>query len=465
MSVVGVVGGGPAGSTFAARMAQLGHEVWLVERARFPRRHLGEALTPGVLPLLQMTGAHASIGSARFRRVRRVHVEWESGPQVREEPHERGLIVDRGEFDRLLIEHARKLGVRILQPATIRQRDRRGAGWHVVVDSDGGVVPLRADLLADATGRATGRSTSRTWAGPSTLALHAYWRAADLPTEPRIEAGADAWYWGVPLPDGTYNTLVFADAARSRAIRGTLAERFRGLLSRSRLFAQCRNPALASPISAINATPYVDRECAGPTLLKVGDAALSLDPLSSSGVQKAIQGALSAAIVANTLLRRADSTQAALQFYRSSLEESSERHRRWAAGHYGKVARQGGGTFWQERAGGLTDDPPDEPSVAAAASFLPSATVGLSRQLEFVDLPCIEGDFVTVKAALRHPTISGAIAYLGGHALAPLLRELPAGLTPMQIAQSWSDRIPLDRGLAITGWMLDRGLLVSHGAD
>jgi flavin-dependent dehydrogenase len=465
MSVVGVVGGGPAGSTFAARMAQLGHEVWLVERARFPRRHLGEALTPGVLPLLEMTGAHASIGSARFRRVRRVHVEWELGPQVREEAHERGLIVDRGEFDRLLIEHARKLGVRLLQPATVRQRDRRGAGWHVVVDSDDGVVPLRADLLADATGRATGRSTSRTWTGPSTLALHAYWRAADLPTEPRIEAGADAWYWGVPLPDGTYNTLVFADAACARAIRGTLAERFRELLSRSRLFAQCRNPELASPISAINATPYVDQECASPTLLKVGDAALALDPLSSSGVQKAIQGALSAAIVANTLLRRADSTQAAQQFYQSSLEESSERHRRWAAGHYGRVARQGGGTFWQERAGGVADDPPDEPSVAAAASLLPSATVGLSRQLEFVDLPCIEGDFVTVKPALRHPTISGAIAYLGGHALAPLLRELPAGLTPMQIAQSWSDRIPLDRGLAITGWMLDRGLLVSHGAD
>ncbi len=35
-------------------------------------------------------------------------------------------------------------------------------------------------------------------------------------------------------------------------------------------------------------------------------------------------------------------------------------------------------------------------------------------------------------------------------------------LTPVQIAQSWSDRIPLDWGLAIAGWK--RGLFVSHGS-
>ena len=42
MSTVCVIGAGPAGSTFAARMAQLGHDVCLVERQSFPRRHLGD---------------------------------------------------------------------------------------------------------------------------------------------------------------------------------------------------------------------------------------------------------------------------------------------------------------------------------------------------------------------------------------------------------------------------------------
>ena len=58
MADVCVIGAGPAGSTFAARMAQLGHHVHLIERQRFPRRHLGESLSPGVTDPAQ-GGGHA----------------------------------------------------------------------------------------------------------------------------------------------------------------------------------------------------------------------------------------------------------------------------------------------------------------------------------------------------------------------------------------------------------------------
>lgn len=464
MNVVCVFGGGPAGSTFASRMAQLGHEVWLVEHARFPRRHLGEALTPGVLPLLEMTGARSSIEAAGFRPARRAHVAWEAGAQVREDPRQQGLIVDRGEFDRLLLEQAKKLGVHVLQPATMRKRDRCADGWSVAIDTADGVRALRCDLIGDATGRLGAHSTSRQWMGVATLAVHAYWQGRGLPSEPMIEAGADAWYWGVPLPDGTYNTLAFVDAASARKKGGTFPERFQELLSRSNFLAGCRNAELASPISAVNATPYLDQESTSPVALKVGDAALALDPLSSSGVQKAIQNALSAAIVANTLLRRPGMTQAALQFYRDSLAEASERHRRWAAGHYDKIASRGGGAFWRKRARPTPDAPPAPERPVLDAAALTSTIVGLSREIEFVDQPCIQGDFVALAPALRHPALDGPIAYLDGHALAPLVRALPAGLTLIQIAQLWSGRIPLDRGLAIAGWMLNRGLFVSQGS-
>jgi len=461
MSTVCVIGGGPAGSTFAARLAELGHEVWLIERQTFPRRHLGESLSPGVWPLLEMTGADRSAAEGVLR-VRQVSVKWDKGVELREDPRQQGATVDRGVFDRCLLDRAAALGVRVLQPAAVRARSARSGGWHLVVEADGRTLSLEADFLADARGRSGPGAGSRRWTGCRTLALYAYWRGAALPTQPRIEAGEEVWYWGVPLPDGTYNTLVFVDLRGFRKARSShLSERFLGLLERSAIMAACRDVHMVGAVSAIDATPYLDQHCATPNSIKVGDAALAIDPLSSSGVQKAIQGALSAAIVANTLLRRPERCEAALSFYCTSLMEASERHCRWTAGYYDMVAGQSGGAFWRDRAAGPKQIalPAPKPLDAAALS---ATKVALSGDLEVVDLPCIEGEFVTEKAALRHPGLEGPIAYLGGQELAPLLQNLPIGATPLEIARSWSDKIPLESGLAIAGWMLSTGILVRH---
>ena len=66
MADVCVIGAGPAGSIFAARMAQLGHHVHLIERQRFPRRHLGESLSPGVMTLLRAADMHETVEAAGF---------------------------------------------------------------------------------------------------------------------------------------------------------------------------------------------------------------------------------------------------------------------------------------------------------------------------------------------------------------------------------------------------------------
>jgi flavin-dependent dehydrogenase len=464
MSTVCVIGGGPAGSTFAARLAALGHEVLLIERQAFPRRHLGESLSPGVLPLLEMTGARRLAG-AEASPVRAVRVKWGGDVEVREDPRAQGAVVDRGAFDRSLLGQACALGVRVLQPALVRACRKVDAGWRLAVEVGGRTVAIEADFLADARGRAAPDADSRQRTGCRTLALYAYWEGADLPRQPRIEAGEEAWYWGVPLPDGTYNTLVFVDPKRFREAPAatTLAERFLGLLERSGLLAGHGTARMLGRVSAIDATPYIDRHCASPTMIKIGDAALAIDPLSSSGVQKAIQGALSAAIVANTLLRRPDGADTALGFYRMSLTDASDRHCRWAAAYYARVAGQGGGPFWQDRSAGPkeVEPPPGKPVDTAAFSAL---RVGLSRDLELIDTACIEGEFVTMKRALRHPGLETPVAFLAGQELAPLLHRLPSCATPLEIARSWSAKMPLECGLAIAGWMLSRGILVGHEA-
>src|SRR5712675_2273112 len=106
-----------------------------------------------------------------------------------------------------------------------------------------------------------------------------------------------------------------------------MSDRFLQLIGRSALMEGCRDVELIAPARAIDATPYLGCDCVAPTRIRLGDAALAIDPISSSGVQKAIQSALSGAIVANTLLRRPELTDAALSFYRTQLSDASERHR------------------------------------------------------------------------------------------------------------------------------------------
>ena len=432
-------------------MAALGHDIVLVERARFPRARLGESLSAGVLPLLATIGAAAVIESAGFQRIESVERKWEADTEIRRDPQAQGLLVDRGAFDAVLLENARRYGVQVLQPARVLECRRDKEGWNLRLRTPQGERQLHAEFLADARGRC---SSAQEQTGPQTIAFYAYWAGRRLPSQPRIEAEESAWYWGVPLPSGSYNTLVFADRTEARSV----AKGFRERIMRSALMRDCNDVHLVSPILAADATPRVHRETVTPDSIRIGDAAMAIDPLSSSGVQKAIQSALSGAIVANTLLRKPAVREAALTFYRDSIRDASERHRRWAASYYREAAATRDHPFWQRRALKATV------AQTAMPRYPPrGALLSLSREVEFVDTPCLQGDFVTLKAAVRHPTLEGPLAYLGGWELAPLLKTITSAMTAEEIALNWSFRIPLQSSLTLTGWLCKNGILVERG--
>lgn len=459
---VAVIGGGPAGAVLAARLAQLGLDICLIERARFPRRHLGESLSPGVLPMLASMGAARVVEASGCWPVHEVSTNWDGTEGVRRDPRREGRLVDRGAFDAALLAHAAAAGVRLLQPAQVRERVRTSDGFRLTVDSAGERLDLDASFLADARGRSATLSARRA-TGARTIAIFGYWTGDALPERPRIEAGEREWYWGVPIPDGSYNTLVFVDARRFRAEpAASLEDRLRALLERSLLMRHVRGAKLVAPVRAVDATPYVCEDGVSPRHIRVGDAALALDPLSSSGVQKAIQTALSGAIVVNTLLRKPEARDAALRFYRDSVNEAAMRHRAWAADHYHSAATRFRDAFWTDRAGRETR----ESSVARPRENAPAHALDDDTPLElspdclWEELPCLGLRYVELKHALRHPRLDGPVAYVGGHELAPLLRNVRPGTTTRELAHSWRHAVPHEIGSSLARWLARYRVLV-----
>jgi hypothetical protein len=127
--------------------------------------------------------------------------------------------------------------------------------------------------------------------------------------------------------------------------------------------------------------------------------------------------------------------------------------------HYPTVAAKNGHLFWQERAAANAQaalPPRSAPVDAVAMAALP---VTLCRDAALVRTPSFDGEFVAVAEALHHPRLERPVVYLGGWELAPLLRNLLAGRTPLQIALSWYNLMPLGSGLAIASWIVSHGVL------
>jgi flavin-dependent dehydrogenase len=324
---VAIIGGGPGGSSAAAFLAERGLSVALFERETFPRFHVGESLMPATMLLLQELGVRQEIDARGFQLkygASFVNEEDGSTQTFYFLPGQRwpnySYQVPRAEFDTILLEHARKRGVTVHQPAAVESVAIDRDGVTVTASADGEQIAVRAAMLVDASGRdgfmASRYGERRRIPNLGKVALFAHYRGARRGSgleegNIRIYAFKDGWCWWIPLADNVTSVGAVCHARTVRAFAGPVEDLLDSMIARSRGVSDGLAGAVrVTPVHSTANFAYHNSPVIGDRFVAVGDAIAFVDPIFSGGVYIALRtgqlaaDAIATAFAAGDLRRR-----------------------------------------------------------------------------------------------------------------------------------------------------------------
>jgi flavin-dependent dehydrogenase len=364
---VAVVGGGPAGATAAITLARLGRRVGLVEQTRYEGLRVGETLPPAVQPALERLGlwdAFTSLGAVPSCGNQSA---W-GGPELYASSFifsawGSGWHVDRGQLDAMLMNAAGSAGATVWAGRRVTECETGPDGsWRLslrAAENSTEIVTARA--VIDATGR---RAALAHRVGASRRVYDRLIGVAVVHTAPAsdagftlVEASATGWWYSAPLPGGRLMVTFMTDADLCRAHGYAEPEVWAAEMNRtdhtSRRVgggAPLSRPRVASAVS--QRLRRYERSC--PSWLAAGDAAMGVDPLSSSGVIRALQTGEAAGFA---MARWLEGDSGPARAYEQELDAEFVAYLEQRELYYGLESRWRDGSFWRRRhpVGGVSD--------------------------------------------------------------------------------------------------------------
>ncbi len=332
-----IIGSGPAGSSAAFLLAQLGWKVGLLEKQRFPREKLcGEFISPEGVSDLSSLGLWPALAMHEPPPVNRTRVTFPSGHNLKIDFESPGRGLSRSILDRVLFEQARRQGADCFERCSARsiEGDLTNGFLVTAAHAEDGPITFTAKTVIAATGRwanlpwrvprAQGASAATVFLG-----IKAHFRGdADLQNAVELHFFPGG-YCGLNKVEGDEINLC-ALVEQRRAMQ--FANDWGGLLGS----AAAHNPGLHDRLKTLHrvssflvTSPIIlgeQKQVTGETL-RVGDAAGFLDPFSGDGISTAIRSAVMAARCLDSFLRGKASPVTALRRYQKAFD--SEFHRRF----------------------------------------------------------------------------------------------------------------------------------------
>jgi geranylgeranyl reductase family protein len=389
-----IVGGGPAGSSTAFFLAQLGVDVLVLDKARFPRdKACSEYLSPQASRILEAMGALGEVESSGAAQLAGMRVHAPNGATIHGEfaadhgfrgHRDRGLAVRRTVLDAILLERARAAGARVeenVRVVDLLKEDGRVSG--VVRSSADGQQEIRAPLVIGAdglrsvVGRRLGLIRRAGW--PRRIALVTHYSGVGGISdfgEMYVDRGG---YCGVaPVGNGLFNVAVVVPVSRAAEVAVDRTEFLESWIAEREPLAKLfRNATRETPVRATGPFATSAKRTWSPGAALVGDAADFFDPFTGEGIYSALRGG---ELLAS---RAADSVRAASQAKGDRILAAYDADRR----------REFSGKRTVERLIGA--------AVAFPALINRAARV-LSARRDMADLLVgVVGDFVPAREVLR----------------------------------------------------------------
>ena len=346
-----VVGGGPAGSTTGALLAEKGHDVLIVEKEKFPRYHVGESLMPFCYFPLERLGLIDDLmqsGNPKKYCVQFVRQDgFLSQPfyffQHFDHPSSTTWQVWRSEFDKMILDKARENGATVWEKTKAKallKDDERVKGIRVE-SSEFGSQELFAPIVVDASGRDCFASIKEKWMvrDPKLkkLALWTYYKGAKR--DPGLDEGATTvaylpnkgWFWYIPLSGDMVSVGIVAEA--DYLFDGSTRnheEIFQREIGNNEWIKDHLSGAEQTGEYRITGEySYRNRYCSTDGLVLAGDALGFLDPVFSSGVFLALKSGVMLADEIDSVLESGKSiTSASFDRYGKRMQSSIETMRK-----------------------------------------------------------------------------------------------------------------------------------------
>lgn len=354
---VAVIGAGPAGASTALRLAQHRCRVLLVDRTAFDTPRAGETLAPSVQPLLSDIGvwdrflALKPIPSWGTRSI------W-GGPEPQEHshvfsPYGSGWHIDRKQFDRMLAEAAEDAGATLSMNTRLVGSERQeNDRWRLTLRSGNQSRNVTADVVVDATGRYTQlgqRLGGKHAAFDKLIGVAVQFKVtASEQHYTLVEAVASGWWYSAPISTNRLMVMLLTDSDICRSGKLTLSNSWLTHLraATATSFRVGSAPIAGGPSVFGAASRRLRRSDTTSRWIAVGDAALAVDPISGSGVVRALSTAGAGAAAVLDILQ---GSCEAIDRYEAERERECVAYLEDRALYYGMEKRWHNHAFWHRR--------------------------------------------------------------------------------------------------------------------